>query len=72
MIPINPVDDAHAALVIGALNAVLQTGFIGGKRDGSGGGGSGGDGHGYGDGYGWGNGEGGNNSVSVPPRWLLS
>jgi len=34
MIPINPVNDAHALLVIAALNAVLQTGFIGGERDG--------------------------------------
>jgi hypothetical protein len=34
MIPINPVDDAHALLVIAALNEWLQTGFIGGERDG--------------------------------------
>jgi len=73
MIPINPVDDAHAALVIGALNAVLQTGFIGGERDGWGSGiNSYGTGDGNGDGYGYGSGDGGNNSVSVPPRWLLS
>lgn len=65
MIPINPVDDAHALLVIAALNAVLQTGFIGGERDG------------YGDGDGYGAvgdapGNGSNNSVTPPAGWLLS
>jgi hypothetical protein len=36
MIPIIPIDDAHAALVIAALNEFLRTGFIGGMRDGPG------------------------------------
>jgi len=81
MIPITTMDDAHALLVIAALNAVLQTGFIGGEENGWGYGNGDygevdgdGDGYGCGDcglGWGYGGGDGGNNSVSVPPRWLV-
>jgi len=68
MIPINPVNDAHALLVIASLNAVLKTGFIGGGRDGWGSGwGNAADGGGYGAGDGYG--DGGNGLSCAPIHW---
>jgi hypothetical protein len=60
MIVIEPVDEAHALLVIQALDEWLQTGFIGGVAcgDGSGHGWGYGRGNGRGDGSGWGYGRG--------------
>jgi hypothetical protein len=57
MIPINPVNDAHALLVIAALNEWLQTGFIGGEKDGIG--------YAIGDG----DGDGGNGLSCAPIHW---
>jgi len=79
MIPINPVNDAHALLVIASLNAVLQTGFIGGKEDGCSDGDLSGDG-GAADGWGCGPvavglgglaalGDGGNGLSCAPIHW---
>lgn len=64
MIVIEPVNEAHALLVVRALNEWLQTGFIGGVACNNGHGwlGPHGDisyGDGYGYGFGWGNGRGG-------------
>ena len=53
MIAIVPISDAHALLIIAAMNEWLQTGFIGGQADGVGGpANAGGGGWGYGDGEG--------------------
>ena len=64
MIPIIPIDDAHAALVIAALNEFLRTGFIAGAQDGWGPPASP-----AGDGYGQGWGYGGNGLSCAPIHW---
>ena len=60
MIVIEPVDEAHALLVIRALDEWLQTGFIGGVAcNGNGWLEERGNGFGNGNGWGYGTGEGG-------------
>jgi hypothetical protein len=79
IIPIEPINDEHALLIIEAFNRhfVNRGGQEDGHGDGGGGGGGGGDGYGYGFGgdgfgYGYGGADGeGVSSIEAPKEWQL-
>ena len=81
LIPIEPLDEAHGALIVAAFNKLFinrggeEDGWGDGPGVGCGTGGYGGDGTGWGDGggygYGWGDGAGGAGYDSPPEEWLV-
>ena len=81
LIPIEPLDDGHGALIVEAFGRLLidgggqpnglgggPSGFFNGGGDGSGGDGSGGQGAW---GYGYGDGDGSGGSGLVPDEWRV-